>query len=207
MIHRREKTLVIATRNPDKLSEIREILADTGIDIVSVSDFEGVPEVEETGATLEENALLKARAVHRATGLPALADDTGLEVDALGGRPGVYSSRYAGENATYADNVRKLLQELEGVPAEQRTARFRCVAAFVTDHHEETSEGICEGVIIQEPRGEKGFGYDPVFYLPEFGKTYAEMTPEEKNRVSHRAKALNRMKEKLERFFGEGHND
>ncbi len=208
MSGRSAKKLVIGTRNQDKLREIRAILRDTDIQVLSVHDFEGVPEVEETGITLEENALLKAQAVHRATGYPALADDTGLEVDALGGMPGVYSSRYAGENATYADNVRKLLRALQDTPEKERTARFRCVAAFVDGNYQVTTEGICEGVILREPRGAGGFGYDPVFYVPRIGKTFAEMPAQLKNEISHRAMALRKMKEVLLRYFDEeGQNE
>jgi len=199
--------LVAATRNPDKLTEIRQILAGTGIEVRGAAEFEDVPEVEETGRTLEENALLKARAVYRATGLPTLADDTGLEVDALGGRPGVYSSRFAGETATYADNVRKLLRELESVPPERRTARFRCVVAFVDGRSTHVVEGTREGVILSEQRGSSGFGYDPVFFVPETGKTFAEMTPDEKNRISHRALALGKMKALLVRYFEEKNHE
>jgi|Deesub1362B_J571_1020462.scaffolds.fasta_scaffold00887_15 XTP/dITP diphosphohydrolase len=192
--------IVLATRNEDKVRELRAILADLPVEIVSATEFRDLPPVEENGATLEENALLKARAVHRFLGLPALADDTGLEVDALGGRPGVYSSRFAGEQATYEDNVRKLLEELKDVP-DGRTARFRCVAAFVDGETELLAEGVCEGQILHEPRGTGGFGYDPVFYVPEKGKTFAEMTLEEKNRISHRSRAFQRMKELLEQYL------
>ncbi len=193
--------LLVATRNRDKLREIREVLADLDVELLCAADLPDLPEVVEDAATLEGNAIKKALTLHRLTGLPTLADDTGLEVDALGGAPGVYSSRYAGENATYADNVRKLLHELEGVSAEQRTARFRTVAAFAHDGTVETVEGICEGRITTEPRGSGNFGYDPVFFVPEAGKTMAEMTLEEKNRISHRGRALREMRKRLTAYL------
>ncbi|MDZ7374048.1 MAG: XTP/dITP diphosphatase [candidate division KSB1 bacterium] len=195
--------IVVATRNRDKLREICELLDADRFEILGLDDVQGVPEVEEDGATLEENALKKARVAAQVTGLPALADDTGLEVEALGGAPGVYSSRYAGEGATYADNVRKLLNELRGVPFEQRRARFRCVVALVHDGVEEVVEGTCPGVITEEPRGEGGFGYDPVFLVPEVGKTFAEMSLEEKNAVSHRGKAFRAAARLLRRILEE----
>ncbi len=183
--------LVVATRNPDKLREIRQKLRNLNIEVLSVGEFEGVPEVEEDGETLEENALKKARVVAEATGLPAIADDTGLEVYALGGAPGVYSARFAGDNATYADNNRKLLALLKG--KEDRRARFRCVIAYVDGDIEELFEGVLEGEIIESLRGENGFGYDPVFYVPSLGRTLAELSREEKNEVSHRGRALDKL--------------
>jgi XTP/dITP diphosphohydrolase len=190
--------IVLATRNPDKVSEIREILRGLDLELVEVSAFPRVGEVEETGKTLEENAVLKARAVAGAVGLPALADDSGLEADALEGAPGVRSSRFAGEDATYRDNWELLLRRLEGVPRERRGARFRCVIALcLTENGRERlllSEGILPGEILESPRGRRGFGYDPVFYVPAAGKTLAEMEDEEKNRTSHRYRALVEMK-------------
>jgi len=196
------RRVVLATRNRDKLREIARLLDPERFKLLTLDDFDDFPEVEEDGATLEENALKKAREVAAATGLLTVADDTGLEVDALGGRPGVYSSRYAGENATYADNVQKLLRELQGVPREKRAARFRCVAAIVDGEREVTAEGVCEGVILEEPRGEGGFGYDPVFFVPEVGKTFAEMSTEEKNAISHRGKAFRKAAEILMAWDG-----
>lgn len=178
--------LVIATKNAGKREEMTAILEEMGVvdEVVTGLDW---PDVEEVGETLEQNALLKARAVVESTGLPALADDTGLEVDALGGAPGVHTARYAGPEATYDDNNRKLLQELEGVA--NRRARFVTVVALVfPDGEYVTAEGSVEGRIAEEPRGERGFGYDPVFEID--GRTYAEMSLEEKNRFSHRARAL-----------------
>jgi XTP/dITP diphosphohydrolase len=185
--------LVVASQNPDKVREVEALLAPTGLadEIVQGLDWS---EVEETGETLEENARLKAEAVTEVTGLPALADDTGLEVPALGGAPGVRSSRYAGSEATYADNVRKLLVEMTGV--EDRRARFRTVVALAfPDGALMLAEGTVQGEIIAEPRGSGGFGYDPVFEVG--GRTLAEMTPEEKNRLSHRAKAIENLVEAL----------
>ncbi|UCD62599.1 MAG: XTP/dITP diphosphatase [Candidatus Zixiibacteriota bacterium] len=183
--------LVLATNNEDKIREIRDLLDDLPVTIMTRDDFLEFPDVEETGSTLRENAILKAQAASGFCDLPALADDSGLEVDALGGAPGVRSSRYAGENATYADNNRKLLAELKGVPHEKRTARFRCVIAVCWGVEEvETVEGVAEGYIAEESLGGSGFGYDPVFYYPPSDKRFSEMTLEEKNLVSHRGKAL-----------------
>ena len=178
--------LVVASKNPDKISEIEEILRSLSLtdEIVRGLDW---PDIEETGRTLKENALIKARAVVEFTGLPVVADDTGLEVDALGGGPGVNTARYAGPGASYEDNVVRLLASMEGV--EDRTARFRAVVALVMpDGVEVTAEGSVEGVITKERRGGGGFGYDPVFEVD--GQTLAEMPAEDKNALSHRARAL-----------------
>jgi len=184
--------LVLATANPDKAEEIRVVLHDAGVDVDLVPRPAGVPEVDETGETLEENARLKAVALCDATGLPAVADDTGLSVDALFGAPGVYSARFAGEDATYADNVAKLLRELRDVPAPERTARFTTVAlARWPDGREVAAIGDVEGTIGGEARGDGGFGYDPLFVPVEGdGRTFAEMTAAEKHRVSHRGRAF-----------------
>ncbi len=183
--------LVLATRNSDKVREIREALQGLPIDIASLEDYPRIGEIPEEGETLEENALTKAETVSRETGFTALADDTGLEVDALGGRPGVRSSRYAGEGATYEDNVRKLLQELDGVPAERRGALFRTVIAVAAPGgRSQTVEGRCAGVVETAPRGKSGFGYDPVFQPEGYESTFAEMTLAQKNSISHRGKAL-----------------
>jgi XTP/dITP diphosphohydrolase len=184
--------LVLATANPDKAAEIRAVLRDAGIIVELMPRPDDVPEVEENGATLEENARLKAVALCEATGLPAVADDTGLAVDALDGAPGVHSARYAGEDATYADNVDKLLTTLRDVEARDRTARFTTVAlARWPDGREVVAVGEVEGVIATTPRGEGGFGYDPVFVPVEGdGRTFAEMTAAEKHRVSHRGRAF-----------------
>ncbi|HZQ26098.1 MAG TPA: RdgB/HAM1 family non-canonical purine NTP pyrophosphatase [Acidimicrobiales bacterium] len=184
------RRLVLASANPHKAAEMTALLRGTGVKVVPRPA--GLADVEETGATLEENARLKAVAVMEATGEAAVADDTGLEVEALGGAPGVYSARYAGEGATYEDNVRKLLAELEGVPLEGRRAQFRTVALVAfPDEPEAISVGVARGVITTEPRGTNGFGYDAVF-LPDAGqgRTFAEMPPDEKNMLSHRAAAF-----------------
>ncbi|NPA49609.1 MAG: XTP/dITP diphosphatase [Thermodesulfobacteria bacterium] len=202
MPKRKEKVLVLATRNPGKVKELKALLADTGLEVKSLEDFPEAPEVEETGKTFFENAFQKAREIALATGHMAMADDSGLEVDALGGAPGVYSARFAGEGATDEENIRKLLQELEGVPEEKRTARFRCViVVYHPSGHWFKAEGVWEGLITTEPRGEGGFGYDPIFLIPELGKTAAEIPLELKNKLSHRAKALAEMKYKLPSFL------
>ncbi|HMP90752.1 MAG TPA: XTP/dITP diphosphatase [Kiritimatiellia bacterium] len=182
--------LVISTRNRHKLEEIEAIFNVPGLELLSAFDFPDVPDVEETGTTFDENAALKAMALWKATGHWVLADDTGLEVDALNGAPGVYSARFAGEPVNYAANNEKLLRALEG--NSNRRARFRCVIALATeDGSLHTVEGRCEGVIASAPRGEKGFGYDPLFIPDGDSRTFAEMSAEEKNRISHRAHALN----------------
>ncbi|HJU81832.1 MAG TPA: RdgB/HAM1 family non-canonical purine NTP pyrophosphatase [Acidimicrobiia bacterium] len=178
--------LVVASKNPDKIAEIEKVLAESGLDIELVKDLDW-PDVEETGATLEENALKKAREVFNATGLPALADDTGLFVDALGGLPGVNTARFAGDEATYADNVARLLEELEGI--EERSASFRTVIALVMGKGELVVEGVLQGRIAEAPSGDGGFGYDPVFELVD-GRTLAELDQSQKNDVSHRANAM-----------------
>ena len=180
--------IVLATGNKGKLREFKGLLGGVFGNIVSLNDLESPPGVIEDGETFRENALKKARAIASYSGLPALADDSGLEVEALDGRPGVYSARYAGEGATDRDNINKLLAELRGTG--NRKARFVCFLALVTPEGKEiTAEGSCEGVILTEPRGEGGFGYDPVFFLPEYNKTMAEIAPELKNKISHRARA------------------
>ncbi len=195
------RELVLATRNRDKGAELAALLGDLGVTIRTLTEFPDAPEVVEDGETCRANAIKKAKTIARHTGLPAVADDTGLMVDALGGRPGIYAARYAGENATYEDNWRKLLRELTGVPQARRRARFVTAAAMAWPGMEpvDVVEGTLEGVITEEPAGNQGFGYDPVFFVPELGKTLAQLTPEEKNRVSHRAKAFVKVKELLGR--------
>ncbi len=183
--------LVLATRNQDKIKEIMHLLEDLAITILTFKDFLDFPEVEETGETLEENAILKAKGITEFTGYAALADDSGLEVAYLNGVPGVYSSRYAGPGCTYDDNNRKLLEQLHGVSENDRAARFRTVIAIAWDVEDvETVEGIVEGTIAEEKAGTGGFGYDPVFFYPPAGKTFAQMSLAEKNKVSHRGRAL-----------------
>ncbi len=194
--------LLLATRNRDKVEEIREALAGLEIDLLTVDELGPLPEVIEDQETLKGNAIKKAATLASLSGLLSLADDTGLEVDALNGAPGVYSSRYSGENATYAENVTRLLSELEEVRPAERTARFRCVIAIADARGVETVDGVCEGLIIDEPRGSGGFGYDPVFMVPDTGKTMAELSMAEKNRISHRGRALARMRVVLEKRLG-----
>lgn len=182
--------IFLASANPNKIQELREMLSPLEIELRSTLDIEENVEVVEDLPTLEGNALKKAKFWYQRTGIPSLSDDTGLEVDALGGGPGVYSARYAGPDATYEDNVQKLLEEMKGV--ENRSARFRTVAALVGEE-ELLFEGVCEGEIIRQPRGEKGFGYDPVFLPDGFGRTFAELNADEKNRISHRGRALHKL--------------
>lgn len=185
--------IVIATRNDDKYKEIRDILRDKDIEILSLKDFPDAPEVEETGATLDENSLLKAKSAAEATGLPAIADDTGLMVDELEGAPGVMSARFAGENATYGDNCSLLLSKLNGVQDEKRTAQFVCIAALVDASVSIITRGEVGGVILKEPRGENGFGYDSIFLPDNSELSFGEMTIEEKKLIGHRGKAFNEM--------------
>ena len=189
------RELVLATRNQHKVEELVALLGDLGVTIRTLDEFPDAPDVVEDGDTCEANAVKKARAIAEFTGLPAVADDTGLEVDALGGQPGVYAARYAGEDATYEDNCRKLLQDLMGVPREQRTARFLTIAAIALPSGGiRVAQGTLEGAIAEEASGTLGFGYDPVFLIPELGKTLAQLSADQKNRISHRAKAFTQAK-------------
>ncbi|MGQ9858724.1 MAG: XTP/dITP diphosphatase [Thermodesulfobacteriota bacterium] len=195
--------LILATRNSGKLREVKEILRGLPVEVVGLGELPGAPEVVEDGLSFAENARKKAHALAAWSGSMALADDSGLEVDALDGRPGVHSARYAGEGATDQDNVRKLLEEMRGIPAGQRGARFRCVMVLAApDGREWNSEGTWEGLIAEDPRGTGGFGYDPVFLVPQENRTAAELLPEEKNRMSHRAMALMGMREVLAGLLG-----
>ncbi len=185
------RTLVFATGNMNKLREIKEILADLNVEILSMKEAGIDIDIVEDGKTFEENALIKARAVCKASGHLALADDSGLEVDALNKEPGIYSARYMGEDTSYDIKNQNIIDRLEGVPDEKRTARFVCaMAAVFPDGTEKTFVRNMEGRIGYEIAGENGFGYDPIFYLPEYGKTSAEISPEEKNAISHRGQAL-----------------
>lgn len=184
--------VLLGTSNAHKLAELRAILGNLPLTLLSLDDVADVPEVAETGATFAENAILKAVAYARASGLLTLADDSGLEIDALGGEPGVYSARWAGVDTPYSERFRLILERLAHTPEEQRTARYRCVIAIAGPDDKgllATAEGVLEGMIAAAPRGEGGFGYDPIFYLPAYGKTVAEIAPEVKNRISHRALA------------------
>ncbi len=190
--------LLLATQNRGKAREYQNLLGGIPYRLVTMADEGITTEVDETGETFEENATLKASTLARESGLLTLADDSGLEVDALGGEPGVLSARYAGEDATDADRVEFLLKKLHGVPEKERTARFRCVIAIATPEGKvELCSGECPGIITTSPRGYNGFGYDPIFYLPELGKTLAELSADEKNRISHRARAAQKASEIL----------
>lgn len=183
--------VLLATQNKGKVKELQELLAGEDIEVLSLLDIENWEEVAESGSTFAENAALKARIAAQRTGLVSLADDSGLEVDALHGAPGVYSARYAGEPKDDDRNNEKLLKELEGVPEDQRTARFRCALVVATPTGEEyLTEGVVEGRILTERRGKEGFGYDPLFYLPDFGRTMAQLNVNQKNKISHRAQAF-----------------
>ena len=195
--------IIISTHNKDKLEEL--LVASKGlnneIDFSTLEDFPNIGDIEETGKTLEENALIKARTVHSITGLPALSDDTGLEVDALHGAPGVYTARYAGENCSYMDNVNKLLESMLKVPIPNRTAQFKTVVAYVDSNVELIAEGCAKGFISRAAIGDNGFGYDPIFFIPEVEKTFAEMKIEEKEIYSHRGKAIRQMFNLLKEHF------
>ena len=194
--------IVLATGNPGKLREVRAILAPRGIQVRSARELGFEQEIEETGTSFADNAQLKARTVAQALGIPALADDSGLVVEALGGRPGVYSARYAGPGASDQENNQKLLQELAGVPPRQRGAAFVCIMACCKpDGALLMAKGSLAGRIAQEPAGQEGFGYDPVFELPHLGRTVAQLRPQEKNAISHRARALANLVERLPAFL------
>jgi len=197
--------LILATRNQHKITEIKKILADPQMEMLGLKDFPDIPEIEETGKTLEENAILKAKKVHTLTGIPALADDSGLEVDALNGAPGVMSARFAGPGCppeADKDNNLKLLGLLKEIPEEKRRATFRCVVALALSPDDiRVVEGKVRGFITQKEVGKNGFGYDPVFFYPELGKTFAQLEPEEKNRVSHRGIAFRKAKELIRKII------
>lgn len=193
------KKILLASNNPGKVHEIQAMLANDDIEIVPQSAFR-IPNIEEIGLTFIENAILKARHTSQFSGLPAMADDSGLEVDALNGAPGVFSARYSGADANDAANNAKLLRELEEVPDAERTARFRCVMVFLRHARDPSpliGQGVWEGVILRESRGTAGFGYDPLFFVPEQKRTAAELSADEKNRLSHRGKALRELVEQL----------
>jgi XTP/dITP diphosphohydrolase len=193
------RRLVVATGNGGKLAEIREVLADAGIELIAQAEL-GIADAEETGATFVENALIKARHASRASGLPALGDDSGICVDALGGAPGLVSARYAGAHGDSAANIVKLLRALEGIEDAQRSAHFHCTIVLLRSADDPApllAEGRWHGRILHAPRGERGFGYDPIFFDPAFGKGAAELDPDMKNRISHRGQALARLREQL----------
>lgn len=187
--------IVFATANEGKVKEIKEILKDFPIEVVSMKEMGITADIEEDGTTFEENSLIKARALSKLTGLPALADDSGLEVDYLNGEPGIYSARYLGRDTDYDYKNNYIINKLSDAKEVERSARFVCVISLVLpDGREFVERGVVEGLIGYEQKGENGFGYDPIFYLPEYGKTSAELSPEEKNKISHRGKALSAMK-------------
>ena len=182
--------IVLATHNKDKYAEIMKAFSHFNVEILSLKKFQNIGEIIENGKTLEENAFIKARTVHNITKLPTIADDTGVEVDVLRGSPGVYSARFAGENCSYTDNVNKMIREMKNIPNKNRSASFKTCMVFVDNNMELSTEGIVEGYITTKPKGIGGFGYDPVFYVKEQEKTFAEMTIKEKNIISHRGKAI-----------------
>ena len=189
--------IILATHNRDKEKELQKSLEGLNIEICSLFDFPEIGDIEETGTTLLENSLLKARTVFNITGIPAIADDTGLEVSFLNGAPGIYSARYAGDNVSYQENVTKLLNELDGVPSDKRLARFRTVVTYIDKNEELWEEGYIDGVISETIIGDSGFGYDPVFFVPLVGKTFAELSSDEKNKISHRGIALQKLRKIL----------
>jgi len=185
--------VVIATHNKDKLKELKKGLSKLPLKLLDLSSFPQIREIIEDGKTLKDNALIKAKTVYQLTGIPALADDTGLEVDALGGKPGVFTARFAGENCSYMDNVNKMLKVMKNIKESERGAIFKTVMSFYDGKKELFSEGIVRGIIAQEKKGLAGFGYDSIFYAVEEGKTFAEMTIEKKNIISHRGRAINNL--------------
>lgn len=197
----RNKQIIFATGNKDKIKEIQQILADLNVEVITMKDAGISIDIEENGTTYEENALIKARAVSVYTDCIVMADDSGLEIDYLNCEPGIYSARYMGEDTSYRIKNGNLIERLNGVPDEERTARFVCaIAAVFPDGHEVTTRGVINGRIGYEEKGTNGFGYDPIFYVPEFGKTTAELSEAEKNQVSHRGNALRLMKEELKKY-------
>jgi XTP/dITP diphosphohydrolase len=194
-------TLLLATSNLHKLEEFRAIFSDLPWRLFSLSDIQLAIDVEETGITFAENAALKARTYAQLSNMLTLADDSGLEIDALGGAPGVYSARYLGSETSYEERFRVILELLKGLPLDQRSARFRCIIALAEPSGDiRIVQGVVEGVIANSPRGTNGFGYDPIFYLPELGKTFAELEPEYKNRIGHRARAAQSARKLLEEW-------
>ena len=196
------KQVVLASGNPGKLKEMRELLAPSGLEIISQGDLD-IPEAEEAGLSFVENALIKARNAAAHSGLPAIADDSGIEVDALDGNPGIHSARFAGSNATDGENNALLLEKLADIPAERRTARYQCLIVFMRHERDPVPlicQGSWEGRIQDQARGTNGFGYDPHFLLPELDRTAAELPPEEKNRLSHRGRAMRELARKMAEF-------
>ena len=197
------QAIVLATHNGDKRKELQEALSGFTVEILSLNDFPFIGEIEEVGQTLLENSMIKAKTVHNLTQLPVIADDTGLEVEALNGAPGIYSARYAGEDVTYEDNVNKLLAEMENIPLENRKAQFRTVISFVDKDRELWTEGTIKGIIGETAKGKNGFGYDPVFFVPELEKTFSELSIGEKNKISHRGLAMKKFRILLREYISE----
>ena len=188
------ETVIIASGNQGKLKEFKELMKDLAVEVKSLKDFPEIGDIEENGTSFAENAYIKAKAVFDVTGCLSIADDSGLEVDALDGAPGIYSARYAGEDKNDAANNEKLLQEMDAVPKEQRGAQFHCaIVAIDKNGNRYDAEGVVRGEILRAPQGENGFGYDPLFYIEEFGRTTAELSMDEKNKISHRGKAVRRI--------------
>tara|TARA_Y100001935_G_scaffold73878_1_gene61606 strand:- start:14207 stop:14830 length:624 start_codon:yes stop_codon:yes gene_type:complete len=198
--------LVIATHNEDKLKEIQTYLESFSFNVLSLNKYPEIGEIIEDGKTLLDNALIKAREVFDKTGLPTISDDTGLEVDGLDGKPGVYSARYAGEECTYLDNVEKLLIDMKKIPIPNRTAQFKTVMVFKDKNQELIVEGVVKGLISRELKGDNGFGYDPIFFVPELGKTFGEMSAIEKNKISHRGNALRNLVDSLKKHAPDFYN-
>jgi len=185
--------IILATHNLDKCKELKKSFSNTSIKILTLQDFPEIKEIIEDGSTLEENAFIKSRTVYNITKIPTISDDTGLEVDVLNGGPGVYSARYAGSNCSYSDNVNKLLESMENIDDRLRTAKFRTIVTFINKDMELVAEGSVQGTITRKAKGNRGFGYDPIFYIPSYKKTFAEMTLDEKNKFSHRSHSIHNL--------------
>jgi XTP/dITP diphosphohydrolase len=198
------KQVVIATKNLGKVRDFQQMFSKFDLEVKSLHDFPHIEDVEETGETFEENAILKAESLSKQLEQIVIADDSGLIVDALYGKPGVRSARYAGEQKDDQANIKKVLEELQGIDMDKRTARFYCALAVAFQEEDKKTvvvNGTCEGKILEQPRGENGFGYDPIFYIEELKNTMAELTPEEKNKISHRGRALRKLEEKIPEWF------
>ncbi|MFT8322952.1 MAG: XTP/dITP diphosphatase [Bacillus sp. (in: firmicutes)] len=196
------KEIIVATKNAGKAKEFVQMFAPLGYSVKTLLDYPEIEDVEETGSTFEENAILKAETVSKIIGKTVISDDSGLIIDTLNGEPGVYSARYAGEQKDDQANMDKVLKKLDGVPADKRTARFSCtLAVSIPEKEALTFTGTCEGIILEEKKGEFGFGYDPIFYVVEEGKAMAELPAEKKNKISHRANALQKLKQQLHSVF------
>lgn len=188
------KEIMIATKNQGKVKEFRTLFMSRGVNVKSLADYPTIEDIEETGVTFAENAQIKAEEIAKKLHIPVIADDSGLSIDYLDGKPGVYSARYAGEHKSDLDNLNKVLEELKGVPKQKRTARFHCALALaIPGEKTQIVEGTCEGLITEQPVGDNGFGYDPIFYVPELEKTMAELSKDEKNKISHRGHALRKL--------------